>query len=89
MTGLSNQRLQPTRHKPRAAGAPVVCAVHAVMLGGVSPPSRYEWSRRTREAPGRRREVGSEGSMERMGGATHRNPIGGGTQSGRGGRRAV
>jgi hypothetical protein len=29
---------------------PGVCAVHAVMLGGESPLSRYAWSRRTREA---------------------------------------
>jgi hypothetical protein len=37
-----------------------VCAVHAVMLGGESPLSRCAWSRRTREAPRRHREVGSE-----------------------------
>jgi len=43
-----------------------VCAVHAVMLGGESPLSGFTWSRRTREAQGRHRELGSEGSVERM-----------------------
>jgi hypothetical protein len=66
-----------TARCPGRLTAPVsagVCAVHAVMLGGESPPSRWTWSRRTREAPGRQREVGSEGSVERMCGArdTHR-----------------
>jgi len=55
------------------------------MLGGASPLSRCAWSRRTSEAPGRHREVGSEGSVERMCGATDRNPIGGVAQSGRAG----
>jgi len=35
----------------------------AVMLGGESPLSRCAWSRRTREAPGRHREVGSAGTV--------------------------
>ena len=34
------------------------------MLGGESPLSRCAWSRRTREAQGRHREVGSEGLAE-------------------------
>ena len=54
---------------------PGVCAVHAVMLGGESPLSRCAWSRRTREAQGRHREVGSEGSVERMCGARDTNRI--------------
>ena len=62
-----------------------VCAVHAVMLGGESPPSRCAWSRRTREAPGRHREVGSEGSVERMCGARDTNRIRGVVQPGRAG----
>src|SRR5882724_315021 len=45
-------------------------AGHAVMLGGESPLSRCAWSRRTSEAQGRHREVGSEGSVERMCGAS-------------------
>ena len=62
-----------------------VCAVQAVMLGGESPPSRCSWSRRTREAPGRHREVGSEGSVERPCGARDTNRIGGVGQPGRAG----
>jgi hypothetical protein len=62
-----------------------VCAVHAVMLGGESPPSRCTWSRRTREAPGRHREVGSEGSVERTCGARDTNRIRGVVQPGRAG----
>src|SRR5262247_4178372 len=57
------------------------------MLGGESPPSRYAWSRRTREAPGRHREVGSEGSVERMCGARDTNRIRGVVRSGRVGTR--
>jgi hypothetical protein len=64
-----------------------VCAVHAVMLGGESPLSRCAWSRRTSEAQGRHREVGSEGSVERMCGATDRNRIQGVVRSGRVGTR--
>jgi hypothetical protein len=64
---------------------PSVCAVHAVMLGGESPPSRCTWSRRTREAPGRHREVGSEGSVERTCGARDTNRIRGVVQPGRAG----
>jgi hypothetical protein len=45
---------------------PCVCAVHAVMLGGISPLSRYAWSRRTKEAPGRHIEGASAGSMGRV-----------------------
>jgi hypothetical protein len=55
------------------------------MLGSESPLSRYSWSRRTREAPGHHREVGSEGSVARRGGARDTNPIGGVGQSGRAG----
>jgi hypothetical protein len=62
---------------------PGVCAVHVVMLGGESPPSRYAWSRRTREAQGRHREVGSEGSVERRCGARDTNRIRGVVRSGR------
>src|SRR5262245_7732163 len=57
------------------------------MLGGESPPSRYAWSRRTREAPGCHREVGSEGSVERMCGARDTNRIRGVVGSGRVGTR--
>jgi hypothetical protein len=64
-----------------------VCAVHAVMLGGESPPSRYSWSRRTREAQGRHREVGSEGRVERMCGARDTNRIRGVVRLGRVGTR--
>jgi hypothetical protein len=64
-----------------------VCAVHAVMLGGESPLSRYSWSRRTREAQGRHREVGSEGSVERMCGARDTNRIRGVVRLGRVGTR--
>jgi hypothetical protein len=53
------------------------------MLGGESPLSRSSWSRRTREAPGRHREVGSEGSVERRCGARDTNRIGGVVQPGR------
>jgi hypothetical protein len=60
-----------------------VCAVHAVVRGGESPPSRCAWSRRTREAPGRHREMGSAGSMERRCGARDTNRIGGVVRSGR------
>jgi hypothetical protein len=66
---------------------PGVCAVHAVMLGGASPLSRCAWSRRTREAQGRHREVGSEGRVERMCGARDTNLIRGVVQSGRAGTR--
>ena len=59
--------------------------MHAVMLGGESPLSRCAWSRRTSEAPGRHREVGSEGRVERMCGARDTNPIRGVAQSGRAG----
>src|SRR5712691_7814816 len=40
------------------------------------------WRRRTREAQGRRREVGSEGSVERMRGARNTNLIRGVTDLG-------
>jgi hypothetical protein len=66
---------------------PSVCAVHAVMLGGVSPLSRGAWSRRTREAPGRPREGASEGRVERTGGARATHRIQGGGPSGRAGTR--
>jgi hypothetical protein len=69
---------------PLTAG---VCAVHAVMLGGESPLSRCPWSRRTREAQGRHRAVGSEGSVERTCGARDTNPIRGVVPSGRAGTR--
>ncbi len=59
--------------------------MHAVMLGGESPPSRCSWSRRTREAPGRHREVGSEGSVERRCGARDTNRRRGVVRSGRAG----
>jgi hypothetical protein len=55
------------------------------MLGGASPLSRYSWSRRTREAQGRRREAGSEGSVERRCGARDTNRIRGVVQPGRAG----
>src|SRR5262245_595041 len=42
----------------RVGSMPSVCAVHAVLLGGESPLSRYVWSRRTSEAPGRHRKGG-------------------------------
>jgi hypothetical protein len=64
-----------------------VCAVHAVMLGSESLLSRCAWSRRTREAQGRHREVGSEGSVERRCGARDTNRIRGVVQSGRAGTR--
>jgi hypothetical protein len=66
---------------------PSVCAVHAVMLGGESPPSRCTWSRRTREAQGRHRKAGSEGSVERRCGARDTNRIRGVVRSGRVGTR--
>jgi len=72
------------RGKPRRS-AWAVCAVHAVMLGDESPPSRCPWSRRTREAQGRHREVGSEGRVERTCGARDTNRIRGVVQSGRAG----
>jgi hypothetical protein len=53
---MSNQGMEPTRETARLM--PGVCAVHAVMLGGASPLSRCAWSRRTRGAQGRHREVG-------------------------------
>jgi hypothetical protein len=59
--------------------------VHAVMLGSESPLSRYSWSRRTREAPGHHREVGSEGSVARRGGARDTNRLGGVGPPGRAG----
>jgi len=55
------------------------------MLGGESPLSRCAWSRRTREAQGRHREVGSEGSVERRCGARDTNRIRGVVQPGRAG----
>jgi hypothetical protein len=64
---------------------PGVCAVHAVMLGSESLLSRCAWSRRTREAHGRHREVRSEGSVERTCGARDTNRIGGVVQPGRAG----
>jgi hypothetical protein len=79
----AEQGHEPTRRSARLM--PSVCAVHAVMLGGASPPSRYSWSRRTREAQGRHREVGSEGSVERTCGARDTNPIRGVVPSGRAG----
>jgi hypothetical protein len=78
----------PTRAWLRLCGPPLtgsVCAVQAVMLGGESPRARYAWSRRTREAHGRHREVGSEGSVERRCGARDPNRIGGVVQPGRAG----
>jgi hypothetical protein len=62
-----------------------VCAGHVVVLGGGSPLSRCTWSRRTSEAPERRREVRSEGSVERMCGARNTNLIRGVARSGRAG----
>ena len=90
--GASQQALRLTkawsrRAVSRARLMPGVCAVHAVMLGGESPLSRYAWSRRTREAQGRHREVGSEGSVERRCGARDTNRIRGVVQSGRAGTR--
>jgi hypothetical protein len=64
-----------------------VCAVHAVMLGSASLLSRCAWSRRTREAQGRHREVGSGGSVERTCRARDTNRIRGVVQSGRAGTR--
>lgn len=64
---------------------PGVCAVRAVMLGSESLLSRCAWSRRTREAQGRHREVGSEGSVERRCGARDTNRIRGVVQPGRAG----
>jgi hypothetical protein len=78
----SGRRSVVVRPPPLSVG---VCAVHAVMLGGESPPSRYSWSRRTREAQGRHREVGSEGSVERTCGARDTNRIRGVVQPGRAG----
>jgi hypothetical protein len=80
---VSNQGLEPTRYTAWLRAS--VCAVHAVMLGGESPPSRCTWSRRTREAPGRHREVGSEGRVERTCGARDTNRIRGVVQPGRAG----
>ena len=51
-----------------------MCAVHAVRLGGARPLARYAWSRRTRDAHGRHREVGSEGRVERRCGARDTEP---------------
>jgi hypothetical protein len=62
-----------------------VCAVQAVMLRGASPLSRCAWRRGTREAPGRHREVGSEGRVEQTCGARDMHPIRGMVQSGRAG----
>jgi len=86
-----NEGLEPTAGSVRYASAagsrlrPGVCAVHAVMLGSESLPSRCSWSRRTREAQGRHREVGSEGSVERRCGARDTNRIRGVVQPGRAG----
>ena len=66
---------------------PSLCAVHAVVLGGESPLSRCAWSRRTREAPARHREVGSEGRVERTCGPRDTNPKRVVVQSGRAGTR--
>ena len=74
---------KPTRRSARLM--PGVCAVHAVMLGSESLLSRCTWSRRTREAQGRHREVGSEGSVERTCGARDTNRIRGVVQLGRAG----
>ena len=57
---VANIAVEPTRFSARLM--PGVCAVHAVMLGGESPLSRCTWSRRTREAQGRHREVEFESS---------------------------
>jgi hypothetical protein len=57
------------------------------MLGGASPLSRDAWSRRTREAPGRHRAVGSAGRVERTCGARDTNPRGGVVPWGRAGPR--
>ena len=70
-----NQALQRTRHTAAAPLSLRVCAVHAVILGGISPLSRCAWSRRTREAQGRHREVGPEERVERMCGARDTNRI--------------
>jgi hypothetical protein len=56
-------------------------------LGVKVPLSRCTWSRRTREAPGRHREVGSEGRVERRCGARDTNRIRGVVRSGRVGTR--
>ena len=56
------------------------------MLGGARPLSRGAWSRRTREAPGRHREVGADGRVERTGGTRHTTRRGGVVQPGRAGR---
>ena len=82
-TSLFSKNLRRSRFRRRLSAS--VCAVHAVMLGGESPPSRCTWSRRTREAQGRHREVGSEGSVERTCGARDTNRIRGVVQSGRAG----
>ena len=76
---------RPLRFRFQARLSAGVCAVHAVMLGSESLLSRYSWSRRTREAPGRHREVGSEGSVERRCGARDTNRIRGVVRSGRAG----
>ena len=93
--GSSNQLLERTaagawgscKRWSRGRSTLIVCAVHAVMLGGESPLSRCTWSRRTREAQGRHREVGSEGSVERRCGARYTNRIRGVVPSGRAGTR--
>jgi len=85
--GDSRPRLRPPLPRFRQRLSAGVCAVHAVMLGGESPLSRCTWSRRTREAHGRHREVGSEGSVERTCGARDTNRIGGVVRSGRAGTR--
>src|SRR5919109_922356 len=84
----SLQRRLFTHSRICACGLPLtggVCAVHAVMLGSASLLSRCTWSRRTREAQGRHREVGSEGSVERTCGARDTNRIGGVVPLGRAG----
>src|SRR5215475_122427 len=78
------------RHSSVCCGPPLtasVCARHAVMLGSESLLSRCAWSRRTREAPERHREVGSEGRVERRCGARDTNRIRGVVRSGRVGTR--
>jgi hypothetical protein len=82
---ISIKALQRTRHTAAAPLSLGVCAVHAVMLGSESLLSRCAWSRRTREAQGRHREVGSEGSVERTCGARDTNRIRGVVQPGRAG----
>ena len=82
--GCSRRREAGAERRLRRADASV-CTVHAVMLGGESLPSRCPWSRRTREAQGRHREVGAEGSVERTCGARDTNRIQGVAPSGRAG----